>query len=112
MQTLNRPAELGGPPGLERLGSPIGAAAGALAAIAGFAAAFVLLPPVLVFPVTATGLMLAAVALAIIAWASPAEIGRSRRVFWQTAGALTLIGLCAALFGEAEQVVALIDRDR
>ena len=62
--------------------------------------------------VTAAGLMLAAAALAVIAWALPAEVGRSRLVFWDTAGVLALIGLCAALFGEAEQVVALVDRDR
>lgn len=89
------------------------AAAGALAAtLAGFAATTVLLPPALVFPVTALGLLLAACALAIIAWAAPPETGAARLVFWDTAGALTLIGLAAALFGEPEQAVALLDRDR
>jgi len=89
------------------------AAAGAMAAaFAGFAVTIVLLPPALVFPVTAMGLLLAACSLAILAWASPLESGTARLVFWDTAGALTLIGLCAALFGEPEQAVALIDRDR
>jgi hypothetical protein len=89
------------------------ASAGALAAgLAGFAAALVLLPPALVFPVTAMGLLVAAATLAIVAWASPPETGAARLVFFDTAGALTLIGLAALLFGEPEQAVALLDRDR
>lgn len=100
------------PPGSRRAGL-LAAVAGALAAgIAGFAAAIVLLPPALVFPVTAMGLLLAAAALAIIAWASPPETGGARIMFWDTAGALTLLGLAAALFGEPEQAVALLERDR
>ena len=33
-------------------------------------------------------------------------------MFWDISGALAVIGLCAALFGEPEQAVALLDRDR
>jgi hypothetical protein len=84
---------------------------GALAtALAGFMVALVLLPPALVLPVLAISLLLAAATLAILAW-TPGEVGGARLVFWDTAGALTLIGLCAALFGEAE-AVALIEHDR
>jgi len=91
----------------------LAAGAGALAAgAAGFAAAFMLLPPALIFPVTAMGLLAAAGTFALIAWASPSETGPSRLVFWDFAGALTLIGLCAALLGEPEQAVALLERER
>ena len=77
---------------------------GALAAAAAaFVAALFLLPPALVF---------AAASFALIAWASPAEAAASRLVFWDISGALAVIGLCAALFGEPEQAVALLDRDR
>ena len=91
----------------------LAAGAGAFAAAAGgFTAALVLLPPVMVFPVTALGLLVTAATFALIAWASPPETGPSRIVFWDFSGALTLIGLAAALFGEPEQAIALLERDR
>jgi hypothetical protein len=89
------------------------ALSGALAAAASaFVAALFMLPPAMVFPVTGAALVFAAASFALIAWASPPEIGRSRLVFWDISGALAVIGLCAALFGEPEQAVALLDRDR
>ena len=98
--------------GLGRAGI-LAAGTGALVAGgAGFAVAFLLLPPLLVFPVTAVALLAAAGTFALIAWAAPPETGPSRLVFWDFSGALTLLGLCAALFGEPEQAVALLERDR
>ena len=91
----------------------LAAGAGAFAAAAaGFAAALVLLPPAMVFPITALGLLVTAATFALIAWASPPETGPSRLLFWDFSGTLTVIGLCAALFGEPEQAVALLERDR
>ena len=87
--------------------------AGALgAAAAAFITALFLLPPAMVFPVTGAGLVFAAATFALIAWASPPEVGPSRLVFWDVSGALAVIGLCAALFGEPEQAVALLERER
>ena len=85
--------------------------AAAAAAGATLIAALVLLPPVLVFPVTGLALALAAAAFALIAWAAPPEV-TNRLVFWDVAGAMTVLGLCAALIGEPEQTVALLDRGR
>lgn len=86
---------------------------GALAAAAAaFVAALFLLPPVLVFPVVGMALVFAAASFALIAWASPAEVGVARVVFWDISGALAVIGLCAALFGEPEQMVAFLERER
>lgn len=82
------------------------------AAAAALVAALFLLPSPLVFPVTGAGLVLAAGAMGLIAWASPPEVGTTRLVFWDTAGVLTLFGLCAAMLGEGEQAVALLERDR
>jgi hypothetical protein len=79
-------------------------------AIATAAAALAMVPPPLVFPVLAAGLILAAAALAVIALAAPPETGRARTVYWDVAGLLTLIALAAALFGEGEQV-ALLSRE-
>jgi hypothetical protein len=61
--------------------------------------------------VVATGLILAAVAFVLIAFAAPREIGRARTFYWDVAGLLALIGLAAALFGEPEQAVALLRRE-
>jgi hypothetical protein len=71
-----------------------------------------LLPVPMVLPVTAAGLVVAAGMMALIAWASPREVGPARLIYWDFAGALTLIGFCAAMFGEAEYAVALMERDR
>ena len=83
-----------------------------MAAGAALVTALFLLPPLLVFPVTATSLVVAAASMGLIAWGSPGEVGGARLVFWDFAGALTLLGLCAALFGEPEQAVALLERNR
>ena len=78
-----------------------------------FVAAIALFPAAQVLPATAMGLILAAAATAAIAWMAPPEVGRARIVFWDIAGALAVIGLCAAaLIGEPEPAVALIERQR
>jgi hypothetical protein len=87
------------------LGSAVTASAAALTA------ALFLLPPALVFPVTALALLVAAASFAFIAWISPPEV-KNRLVFWDVAGAMTVLGLVAALLGEPEQAVALLERDR
>jgi hypothetical protein len=82
------------------------------AAGAALVTALFLVPPPLVLPVTATGLVVAAATIGLLAWGAPGEVGDTRLIFWDFAGALTLIGLCAALFGEPEQAVALLERNR
>jgi hypothetical protein len=47
-----------------------------------------------------------------MACAAPAGSGASRLVLWDFAGALSLLGLAAALFGEPGQAIALLERDR
>ena len=81
-----------------------------VAAGAALTAAFFLLPAALVFPVTSCALVVAAVTFALIAWTSPPDV--NRLVFWDTAGVMTVLGLTAALLGEPEQAVALLERDR
>lgn len=72
--------------------------------------ALLMLQPHLVFPVVAAALILSAATMALIALGSPREVGSLRTVYWDIAGAMTLLGFCAALFGEPEQVAALMDR--
>ena len=86
----------------------------ALAAAAGaFVAAVALFPAAQVWPATVMSLLLAAASTALIAWIAPPEAGGARIVFWDIAGGLAAIGLlCAALLGEPEPAVALLERPR
>jgi hypothetical protein len=93
------------------LGVAIALGAAVAAATAALVAALAMLPPLLVFPVAATGLILAGAVLALIACAAPPETGRARVFHWDVAGLLALLGLAAALFGEPEQAVALLRRE-
>ena len=79
---------------------------------AAFVTAYALLPPALILPVTGLALVLAAVTLALIALASPGEVGRARVMFWDIAAALLLTGLCAGLWDEAALTVAPMNSDR
>jgi hypothetical protein len=97
------------PRGWAGVGIALGAAIAA--AVAALAAALAMLPPVLVFPVMATALILAAAAMGLIACAAPPETGTTRTFCWDVAGLLALVGLAAALFGEGEQAVALLRRE-
>jgi hypothetical protein len=91
----------------------VAAGSGALAAGAGcLAVALAVLPPHMAFPVTAAGLLVAAAMTSLMACATPAGSAPSRLMLWDFAGALSLIGLAAALFGEPEQAVALLERNR
>jgi hypothetical protein len=74
--------------------------------------AYALLPPAVALPVVGTALVIAAITLALIALASPDEVGRARIIFWDIAAALLLIGLCAGLWDEATLAVASIESDR
>jgi len=91
----------------------VAAGAGALAAGVGcLAAALAVLPPHLAFPATAAGLLVAATMTGLMACATPPGSAPSRLMLWDFAGALSLIALAAALFGEPDQAVALLERDR
>ena len=95
-----------------RLGVALALGAALAAAAAAFIAALAMLSPPQLFPVLAAGLILAAVALALIACAAPPETGSARIFYWEVAGLLALIGLAAALFGEGEQAAALFQREK
>ncbi|HEY0440792.1 MAG TPA: hypothetical protein VGD36_12015 [Xanthobacteraceae bacterium] len=77
-----------------------------LAAAAAMTAANVL-PNGFVLPVVCTLLFAAAGIIALLAWRSRAAA--SQPSYWDVAGALTLIGVCASALLEPEQVVALVD---
>jgi hypothetical protein len=87
---------------------------GAVAAgVGALVVALVLLPAHAALPLLGAGLTVAAATLVLITLAAPDEVARARVMVWDMAGALLLIGLCAAgLAGEAEPALVLIETER
>jgi hypothetical protein len=80
------------------------------------ATAFVLaawtLPGPLVLPVFSVLAILAAGVLAVVAWTGPRPRPAARLTYWDIAGALTFIGVCAALLSDPEQALPLMEMRR
>jgi hypothetical protein len=83
------------------------AVAAALAVVA-IAAAASALPMPLILPVGSVLLLLLACSVAFIAARAP-RLEPGRVSYWDVSGALTLIGICAALLSEPEQVLPLLE---
>jgi hypothetical protein len=79
--------------------------------VSGAAAAARVLPEGWMIPLGATLLFALAGAMALLAWrrrdSDPQQVN-----CWDVAGALTLIGICAAATIEPEQLVSLVDSSR
>src|SRR5262245_50686767 len=86
---------------------PTIALTGALAAALAFAA--VLQPslsPEALLPATVTLIFLLAAGVALLAWLRP--VPRRQFTYWDAAGVLTFIGICAAAAVEPEQMAQLV----
>jgi drug/metabolite transporter (DMT)-like permease len=86
---------------------PVLALTGALAAT--LAAAAVLQPSIAreaLVPAAATLLLIFAAAVTLVAWLRP--VPRRHFTYWDAAGVLTFIGICAAATVEPEQMVQLV----
>jgi hypothetical protein len=68
-------------------------------------------PGALLLPILSAALILSACVTALVAWASP-QPRPDRLTYWDVTGALTLLGICAALLSEPEQVVPLLEARR
>ncbi len=64
-----------------------------------------------VMPLIASLLFALAAVVALLAWRVP-TLPRTNVSYWDVAGALTLIGICAAATIEPEQLALLIESDR
>lgn len=65
-------------------------------------------PAPLLLPAASIALLASAVVVAVLAWRLPKP--RADGVtYWDVSGALTLAGICAALFSEPDQVIPLIE---
>src|SRR5688572_4100750 len=86
----------------------------ALAALAGVgAAAFAvcawILPAPLVLPAFSVLAIVLAGAAALMALAAQGRPALTRVTYWDIAGALTFIGICAALLSDPEQAIPLLE---
>lgn len=76
--------------------------------IAAFALLVWGLPQPLVLPAISILLLAASALIALVAWRRPRP-HQSQLGYWDLAGALTLIGIAAALLSEPDQVVPLLE---
>ena len=71
-----------------------------------------LLPLPLVLPVLSVLLIVAACATALVAFRRPPHPTPDRVTYWDVTGALTFIGICAALLSDSAQVLPLLETPR
>lgn len=82
-----------------------------LAGFSAFALLVLFLPPPLIFPAVSTLLLAAAGGIALIAWRRPCP-HQSKLSYWDVAGAVTFIGIAAALLSEPDQALPLFEFSR
>lgn len=84
----------------------VGAVVASAAVIGGHA---IVLPPLLVLPALSVTFIIAAVGLAAFAWLMRSERAGAGITCWDVSGALYFFSCCAAVLGEAEGLLALIE---
>jgi hypothetical protein len=82
-----------------------------LAGFSAFALLVLFLPPPLILPALSSLLLAAAGGIALIAWRRPRP-HPSMLSYWDLAGAVTFIGIVAALLSEPDQALPLLDASR
>jgi hypothetical protein len=79
--------------------------------LAVFLASLWLLPRPLILPAISVLLLAAAAGIAFIAWRRP-KPHQSQLTYWDLAGAVTFIGIAAALLSEPDQALPLLEGSR
>lgn len=82
-----------------------------LAGFGAFGLLVLFLPPPLILPALSTLLLAAAGGIALIAWRRPCP-HQSMLSYWDLAGAVTFIGIAAALMSEPDQALPLFEASR
>lgn len=90
-----------------RRGPELAFTSATFAGFAAWAASSVTLPPGLIMPAVATVFLAFAAALAMVAWHR--EVDPDQVTYTDVAGALTLIGVCAAATIDPYQLVRLVE---
>lgn len=78
--------------------------------IALFAAAMWFLPHPIVLPLLSVAAVCGAIVVAIIAWLSGHRETATDLSYWDVVGAMTMIGVCAALLSDPEQAIPLLEQ--
>ena len=92
------------------LGPPVCFAVAASTSLAGLVLAAATLPHDLVLPLTSGLFLVLAGVVAFIAWSGGRPEGQAAQVtYWDVAGALTFIGICAASLVDPDQMVRLVE---
>jgi Na+-driven multidrug efflux pump len=96
-----------------RVGPPAIFAAAVVTAFATLALAAATLPRELVLPLTSVLLFVLAGAVALVAWRRGRPSPQAAHVtYWDVAGALTFIGICAGALVDPDQMVRLLEAQR
>jgi hypothetical protein len=66
------------------------------------------LPPAFVLPIVCLAALVAAAGAAAFAWSSRAQ-DQGHPNYWDVAGALTFVGMCAAMLSEPDQLWPLLE---
>jgi len=93
--------------GIAGIGPQVGFAGAIFAGFAAWAASSAMLPPDAVMPLVSTLFLILAGAFAVVAWRRRLMDPRTV-TYLDVAGALTLIGLCAAATIDADQMIRLV----
>ena len=93
-------------------GPPTVFAIAVLATFAVLAIAAATQPRDIVLPLLSTLLFVMAALVALLAWTHRRAFGQDQVTYWDVAGALTLIGICAAATIEPDQMVRFLQSDR
>ena len=91
-------------------GPQVAAAASAALVAAGLATALLFVPWPLVLPILSAAMIALAAGVALIAWLRKSDW--SGITYWDVAGALTFLGICAALLAEPEHALAVLEGTR
>jgi len=78
---------------------------------AAFAGLLWLLPPPLILPAISVLLLSVAGGIAFVAWRRP-KPHQSQLSYWDLAGAVTFVGIAAALLSEPDQALPLLEASR
>lgn len=75
-----------------------------------FAAAMWYLPHPIVLPLLSVAAIGGAIIVALIAWLSTRKETAEALSYWDVVGAMTMIGVCAALLSDPEQAIPLLEQ--
>ncbi len=75
-----------------------------------FATTMWYLPHPIVLPILSVAAIVGAIIVALIAWLSKRRETAADLSYWDVVGAMTMVGICAALLSDPEQAIPLLEQ--